>query len=53
MFWPFILNERLGFKEFYLVEYPKNSRESESHVVFIYLQGGKISRKDIYSLKEK
>jgi hypothetical protein len=40
MFLPIILNEGLGFKELYLVEYPKNSRGSESHVVFIYLQGG-------------
>ena len=25
---PLILNERLGFKEIYLVEYPRNSRRS-------------------------
>jgi hypothetical protein len=30
--YPFILNEMLTFKERYLVKYPRNSRESQSHV---------------------
>ena len=33
---PFIINERLRLIELYTVEYPKNSRGSQSH--FLYLK---------------
>ena len=43
---PFIINERFRLKELYMVEYPRNSRRSQSVKVCVRVRGHKKTDKN-------